>query len=487
MSEPLKPPKKLPEDGILLGYSLEHETRSTPIGFHSPQDSEPSPKDGYLNPLIYEGGNHLITIAPTGSGKGVSCVIPTLLRYQGPIIVVDPKGENHAVTARRRKEMGHKVIRLAPFEKETHTFNPLDMIRTDIDAVDDAMELARLMVRPERSVKDPFWDERAYQLIAALILYIKIESPVMLKNLGELFYLINQNTPDLILTIKDMLRSKEPAVKRLLGVFTMEDNQRVFQSILSTAQSHLAYIAGERVQSSLTSSSFDLEDITRGEPISIYLVVPPEKLETHGALIRLWVGTFMSAIVKRRQKVKNKTLFILDEAAQLGTFPHLRRAITLLRGYGVQTWSFWQDLSQLKSLYPHDWETMFNNSHVTQAFGTTNLRLAKSIFSLMGGEHTPEEILEMDSDEMALLMAGDKMVMAQKPNYLTDPCFKGLFDDNPYYIEQDLEAIAPQHPQRVYQRPTARNLNEIDLSNYTLTPKYAPSTSLDEKAKDEES
>lgn len=459
MSKKLKLPKTIPDNGILLGYSLEHETRKTPIGFYTDDTSEPSPETGYLSPLIYEGGNHLMTIAPTGAGKGVNCIIPTLLHYKGPVIVIDPKGENYAVTARRRKEMGQKVIRLAPFEDGSDSLNPLDMIGKDSDAVEDAIELARLIAKPERSTKDPFWDDRAYQVIAALILYIKFESPPILRNLGELFYLLNQSTSDLILTIKDMNKSSNPAVKRLTGVLAIKDNEKVFHSILSTAQSHVAYLAGDKMQHSVRNSSFELDEITRGDPVSIYLVIPPEKLETHGAIIRLWVGAFMSAIVKRRRKVKTKTLFILDEASQLGTFPQLRQAITLLRGYGVQTWSFWQDLSQLRNLYPYDWETMFNNSHVVQSFGATNLRLARTIASLVG-VHTPEEILELDSDEMALLMAGDVSVIAQKPNYLTDPIFKGMFDKNPYYVAADKNAIKPQKPQREYVRPRRQPSNQ---------------------------
>ena len=45
------------------------------------------------------------------------------------------------------------------------------------------------------------------------------------------------------------------------------------------------------------------------------------------------------------------------EAAQLGTLGALRQAVTLLRGYGLQVWSFWQDLSQVRNLYPQDWQT----------------------------------------------------------------------------------------------------------------------------------
>lgn len=45
---------------------------------------------------------HLLTLAPTRSGKGVSSIIPNLLTYPGSVFVVDVKGENAAITARRR-------------------------------------------------------------------------------------------------------------------------------------------------------------------------------------------------------------------------------------------------------------------------------------------------------------------------------------------------------------------------------------------------
>ena len=130
----------------------------------------------------------------------------------------------------------------------------------------------------------------------------------------------------------------------------------------------------------------------------------------------------------------------------------MRQAITLLRGYGVQLWTFWQDLSQLKHLYPNDWETIFNNSHVLQSFGITNHLLARTISNLMG-VLTPKELLELDADEMALMMAGDETVIAQRPNYLSDPSFEGLYDDNPFYVSADKEKIKPQYSQRKYIRP----------------------------------
>ena len=69
---------------------------------------------------------HSLIAAPTGSGKGVGVVIPTLLTYPGSVICLDVKGENFAKTARRRASIGDKVYKFAPYDAEgrTHRYNP---------------------------------------------------------------------------------------------------------------------------------------------------------------------------------------------------------------------------------------------------------------------------------------------------------------------------------------------------------------------------
>src|ERR1700722_5981043 len=92
--------------------------------------------------LRYAGEGHLLTVAPTRSGKGVSAVIPALLTFQGSLVVTDLKGENYAVTARARRGMGQRVLALDPFgvaARESASFNPLDRIDPSrADAIDDA-------------------------------------------------------------------------------------------------------------------------------------------------------------------------------------------------------------------------------------------------------------------------------------------------------------------------------------------------------------
>src|SRR3546814_1385509 len=77
---------------------------------------------------------------------------------------------------------------------------------------------------------------------------------------------------------------------------------------------------GPALQAATERSSIDFDAVTRGDPLTIYIVMPPHMLGSHGRLLRLWVGALMTAIMRRRARPEASTLFVLDEAAQLGTF-----------------------------------------------------------------------------------------------------------------------------------------------------------------------
>ena len=145
-----------------------------------------------------------------------------------------------------------------------------------------------------------------------------------------------------------------------------------------------ACLKGGLVGECIGSSSFSLHELVDGDPLSIYLVIPPEKLESHGNLLKVWLSIMIAALTNRRSRPEHPTLFIVDEAAQLGHMPQLRQAITLLRGYGVRVWSFWQDLSQIQGLYPHTWETILNNSRGQQYFGQVTRIGAEQTHAMTG-------------------------------------------------------------------------------------------------------
>ena len=62
------PPAKVPEEGILLGYSLEHERRTAPIGFtygSAERSRDPGSEEcPTLDPILHTGGALDGTAAP---------------------------------------------------------------------------------------------------------------------------------------------------------------------------------------------------------------------------------------------------------------------------------------------------------------------------------------------------------------------------------------------------------------------------------------
>ncbi len=463
----LQLPETLDSPGLLVGWSMEFEHPRRAIGFDF-GDPEKSPKSGYVDPIQLSREGHLMTLAPTGAGKGVGCIIPALLQHDGPVIVIDPKGENAAVTARRRREMGHEVVVLDPMgitDFPSASLNPLDMV--DIEsatAVDDVSSIVEsLWSSSVTDSRDRYWVNRAKSLVTALILHTLIKEAPARQTLSTVRTLVleagnlngrqgdfgtargNQDSgPSLLDQLKE---SPHPEV-RLIARSILTPAAETFGSIASFAQELLDFLKGPILQQATGCSSFSLDAITRGDPLSIYLVLPPHMLESHGRLLRLWVTTLISAITRRQRQPEKPTLFILDEAAQLGTLPQLRQAITLLRGYGLQTWSFWQDKSQLEMLYPNDWKSMINNCRVLQCFGVLNMNAARDVAALTGFSN-PEAVLDLKQDEMVLQLAGDEAVVARLPNYLVDPPFAGQFDANPYYDDQ--RSVMPRpHPMGKY-------------------------------------
>ncbi|MEP6342237.1 MAG: type IV secretory system conjugative DNA transfer family protein [Maricaulaceae bacterium] len=439
-------PKEIEGDGLLVGWSMEREHKKPTMGFQFGDAC--SQKDPELvDPILFGSEGHLITIAATGAGKGVGCIVPALLTYDGPMIVIDPKGENAAVTRKYREEvLGQKVYVIDPMDivpGESACLNPLDAIDPkDPNCVDEAVALAEsLAIHLRQDTNNQYWHSRGKNLITALILQAACSEAPQDRNL---FHVRNNlalgvgssnhndvrdenNNP-----LYELLSSSlHPEVKRAAATVTgMADS--TLGSIISMAQDMVDFVRGDPVRNATSTSSFSLEEITRGDPITVYIVLPPHMLESHAPLLRIWINALLKAITKRRHRVQKSTLMILDEAAQLGEFPPLRQAITLMRGYGLQTWSFWQDMSQLKNAYPNSWETIINNCQVVQAFGAPNMSAAKSIsdlFLLM----RPEGVLDMGPEEMIVQTRGDDAFIARRPNYLTDPAFEGKYESNPLY------------------------------------------------------
>jgi hypothetical protein len=83
-----------------------------------------------------------------------------------------------------------------------------------------------------------------------------------------------------------------------------------------------------------------------------------------------------------RKRQGRRTLFILDEVAQLGPMPSIANAYQTLRGYDVKIWTFFQNYGAVEANYKSPDDLLGNASK--QFFGCNSPQTAREIESYLG-------------------------------------------------------------------------------------------------------
>jgi type IV secretion system protein VirD4 len=100
-------------------------------------------------------------------------------------------------------------------------------------------------------------------------------------------------------------------------------------------------------------------------------VLPPQHVRAQQALLRLWIGSMLRAVVKGGLQEKKLVHFVLDEAATLGHMDAIDDAVDKYRGYGVRLQFYYQSIGQLRKCFPDGQEqTLLSN--VSQVFFGVN-------------------------------------------------------------------------------------------------------------------
>lgn len=385
---------------------------------------------------VHFDGPHLMTVAPTGAGKGRCCAIPALLSYPGQMIVVDIKGELYLTTHRRRQELGQHVVKLDPFRvisPQTDGLDPLDIMDLpNADIETDCQTLAKLLSSGKEFTRDPFWHLIANSLNSGILGYIASCEEAPKRSFTRLCEILhNDDVVYNLAVLLDTVGKRMPKMSyQEIAAFLQLPEKETRPSALATAQAFTKGLNGQRVLDALGKSSFSLEEFRQGQPMTIYLILPPERLESHSGLLTLWFGTFLKAIFSRTVAPQLRTLLLVDEAAQLGKFQMLETAITLCRSYGVRIWTFWQNLQQLQECYPVGWKTIANNC-LLQTFGITNRLMAEELSQVL--DCSPRDLLDLPMDEQWLQFPNSNPIRSRRLDYLRHPLFSGLYDVNRFY------------------------------------------------------
>lgn len=425
--------------------------------------------------MRYDGPAHLLTLAPTRAGKGVGTVIPNLLTVPRSVLVIDPKGENAKIAGEARKRFGAVHI-LDPFGvtgMHASAYNPLGRLDAEsLDLGEDAASLAEALVMdPPGQQSDAHWNEEAKALLSGLIMFAVSHEDQDRKTLATVREYLTL-PPEKFRALLELMQDSAAAgglIARAANRF-LGKSDREAASVMSSAQRHTHFLDSPRIVAATARSDFQFSAL-RHDLTSIFLVLPPNRLDAYSRWLRLLVAQALQDIARDAeaaqagsQRLKQPALFLLDEFAALGRLEAVERAMGLMAGYGLQLWPILQDMSQLRDLYGARANTFVANAGVLQTFGVNDFETAKWLSQSMGKETigyqteshrpgdiatttqhiaardlmTPDEIMQIDPSVQLLRVQGKPVIIARKLRYFADREFDGL------YRSPDAQPINPK-------------------------------------------
>jgi type IV secretion system protein VirD4 len=376
--------------------------------------------------VTYSGDGHLITFAPTRTGKTSGPVITNALTHPGQLIVVDMKGEVFAATAKARRAMGQDVCVVDLRDgSDSGSLNPLDLAaRCGTDPAATGRSFAAELIERGVDERDRFWNDWSETMIAGATAWLMADCPPEERRLSRLFDLFTEDDVTYRLAVMlDQKKVPNRAARAAFVSFLQLSERETRPSVLGAVQTHLRLFDSDLTRRLTDTTTMDIDGFVAGKPMSLYIIVPPFRLSAYRPLLRLWLSGLLLLLTQRRHPPKERTLMLCDEIGNLGRLEALLMATTLLAGGGLTVWGFWQNTAQLQ-IYGSQANTLLDNAGVIQIFGVQNYRMAQDLANVIGGI-SADELLKLPKSEQMLLIESKLQRCRQVRHYDDREFLKG--------------------------------------------------------------
>jgi type IV secretion system protein VirD4 len=339
-------------------------------------DREPGTGPGLLlgsafgHPLYWNGESHLLTVAPTRTGKGTTQIIPNLLRYQGSAVVLDPKGELAAATAAWRQKHIGPVYLLNPFDLPPHEFppaayNPLDHVHNERDAT----KLAEMIYPRTDDSRQRFFDNEAIGFLSAVILFSALYVDDDDRNFGTIRNTLSSLSDEFYGLLDAMCDASMPESVRNAARNVLTKTRDISQPrLIDSLSQHLRIWDTPGLRRATARSDFDFRALKDG-PATVYLLLPFDELTTYSTFVQLIFAAALDAMLTNQRTPEIPVLFVLDEFLALEPDDRFVSALRTHASAGARLWFFLQDLPTLEQKYPTTWKS-FLQVETKTFFGT---------------------------------------------------------------------------------------------------------------------
>ena len=334
-----------------------------------------------------------ITVAPPRIGKGATIALnllsPEYRGFDGSTVIIDPRGELWCIAARRRRELGRRVLLLDPFgvaakhkedfpachlpDVKTATYNPLSFIREDEGlAVRDINVLLDALLTPPRPgahENSRHFYESARAIIAGYVAWVRFREPWKRRTLETVYRMLSMG-PEATQAFAERLQEED----RFCGGLTHIAVERQTQvgkeeggSNFSTISNQLAFLNYPELLANTASSSFDPLMLADGDT-DLFVVAPEETIEHVKGWLRLWVA--IPNAVAGMKPLERDLLIVIDEMPRIGYLKPVMDGYTMAAGKGVHFWCFAQSISALDTSWGKEHrKTLIHLAELVQVLG----------------------------------------------------------------------------------------------------------------------
>lgn len=390
--------------------------------------------DGKL--LVESSYKNILMLAPTGTGKGVSFVIPNLLNWENSAIVHDIKLENYELTSGYRKnELKQKVFVWNPTAKNglTNCYNPLDWISKDEEViVGDIQTILKFLL-----LEDDCLQSETKAFLTAIILYMVAEAKST--TFGKILKMLRGDK--LSDKLKDVLNfSRLHPVARMNISSFLQKSEKEKTDIVLNAMKALDLWSDPLIDKATSRSDFDVSTFTK-EAQTLYVGVEAKDMKRLEPLFRIFyqqcVG-IISSLETNSQSNRTGILMILDEFVTLGRMDFLVNMLPYTRGYKLKLCIIAQNIDQLSYKYEKE-ELNQILSNTNKIVFSNNGNTAQLMSNIIGDKITAgkngsksveplilaQEIADLERIEELILTSESKVIKCNKFFYYKNPAFEG--------------------------------------------------------------
>ncbi len=419
-------------------------------------------------PLKSKLNKHVAIFGSSGSGKSRAIVRNMLLqsvKRGESFLASDPKSELYSDLSEYCRDAGYDV----------KVFNLVDMTHSDSwnamaglngDTVMAQMLTDVIITNTSGGRGDHFWDAGEGNLLKALILYVDQNELIDTdsKNLTEVYRMLTRTDERSLNALFDRLPIGHPA-KAPFNLYR-QASDTVRSGIMLGLGTRLQVLQNDVVGKVIGHSDIDLT--APGRQRCAYFVILSDQDSTFDFLSSLFFSSLFIKLIRFADtqpdgRCPTCVNLILDEFNNLGTLGgggndgrELGRRVSTIRSRNVNFCFAVQSLAQLQNRYPNNvWAEILGNCDVQLMLGCTDEITAEMVSARTGdvtvtvnstmtvrktiavaqmipqyrqnegiGKRrllTPDEVLRLPSDELIIMMRGQKVLKAKKFDFSRHP------------------------------------------------------------------